>query len=160
MKESWDTKWSFLKKYNEGQHFYLTWVIFSVMSTPVILLTVSGKLAMMSSTSFVNLQVEFSDMSGRQKHYWIDLKGCIIRSSVATKIENGPKTNTKILRFLKMDRRRIRRIFVNSKILRRSSKIANSSNIFEDTKIFKGKWKIFVVRNFLSGSNLDKFSQQ
>ena len=60
-------------------------------------------------------------------------------ASVATKIENGPKTNTKILRFLKMDRRRIRRIFVNSKILRRSSKIANSSNIFEDTKIFKGK---------------------
>jgi len=63
--------------------------------------------------------------------------------SVATKIENGPKTNTKILRFLKIDRRRIRRIFVNSKILRRlqilriSSMIANSSNIFEDTKIFK-----------------------
>ena len=80
--------------------------------------------------------------------------------SVATKIENGPKTTTKILRFLKMDRRRIRRIFINSKILRRSSKIANSSNIFEDTKIFKGKWKIFVVKNFLSGSNLDKFSQQ
>ena len=80
--------------------------------------------------------------------------------SVAMKIENGPKTNTKILRFLKIDRRRIRRIFVNSKILRRSSKIANSSNIFEDTKIFKGKWKIFVVKNFLSGSNLDKFSQQ
>ena len=59
--------------------------------------------------------------------------------SVATKIENGPKTNTKILRFLKIDRRRIRRIFVKSKILRRSSKIANSSNIFEDTKIFKRK---------------------
>ena len=36
----------------------------------------------------------------------------------------------------------------------------NSSNIFEDMKIFKGKWKIFVVKNFLSGSNLDKFSQQ
>ena len=84
----------------------------------------------------------------------------IFFTSVATKIENGPKTNTKILRFLKIDRRRIRRIFVNSKILRRSSKIANSSNIFEDTKIFKGKWKIFVVKNFLSGSNLDKFSQQ
>ena len=59
--------------------------------------------------------------------------------SVATKIENGPKTNMKILRFLKIDRRRIRRIFVNSKFLRRSSKIANSSKIFEDTKIFKGK---------------------
>ena len=63
----------------------------------------------------------------------------IMGISVATKIENGPKTNTKILRFLKMDRRRIRRIFVNSKILRRSSKIVNSSNIFEDAKIFKGK---------------------
>ena len=57
-------------------------------------------------------------------------------SSVAMKIENGPKTNTKILRFLKMDQRGI---FVNSKILQRSSKIANFSNIFEDTKIFKGK---------------------
>ena len=44
------------------------------------------------------------------------------------------------------------------KILRRSSKIANSSNIFEDTKIFKGRWKIFIVKNFLSGSNLNKFS--
>ena len=62
-----------------------------------------------------------------------------IYTSVATKIKNGPKTNMKILRFMKIDRRRIRRIFVNSKILRRSSKIANSSNIFEDTKIFKGK---------------------
>ena len=58
-----------------------------------------------------------------------------VGSSVATKIESGPK----ILRFLKIEGRRIRRIFVNSKILRRSSKIANSSNIFEDTKIFKGK---------------------
>ena len=80
--------------------------------------------------------------------------------SVATKIENGPKTNTKILRFLKIDRRRIRRIFVNSKILRRSSKIANSSNIFEDTKIFKRKWKIFLVKNLLPDSNFNKFSQQ
>jgi len=52
-----------------------------------------------------------------------------VQSSVATKIENGPKTNTKILRFLKIDQRQIRRIFVNSKILRRSSKIANSSKI-------------------------------
>ena len=82
------------------------------------------------------------------------------QSSVATKIENGPKTNTKILQFLKIDRRRIQRIFVNSKILRRSLKIANSSNIFEDTKIFKGKWKIFIVKNFLSDSNLNNFSQQ
>ena len=63
----------------------------------------------------------------------------VLCNSVATKIENGPKTNTKILRFLKIDRRRRRRIFVNSKILRRSSKIANSSKIFKDTKIFKGK---------------------
>ena len=67
-------------------------------------------------------------------------------TSVATKIENGPKTNTKILRFLKMDRRQLRRIFVNSKNLRRSSKIENSSNIFEDTKIFKVKWKIFLLK--------------
>ena len=59
--------------------------------------------------------------------------------SVATKIENRLKPNTKILRFLKIDRRRIRRIFVNSKILRRSSKLGNSSKIFKDTKIFKGK---------------------
>ena len=78
-------------------------------------------------------------------------------TSVATKIENGPKTNTKILRFLKMDRRRIRRIFVNSKILRRSSKIANSSNIFEDTKIFKGKWKIFVVKIFFQSATWTNF---
>ena len=78
-------------------------------------------------------------------------------NSVATKIENGPKTNTKILRFLKIDRRRIRRIFVNSKILRRSSKIANSSNIFEDTKIFKGKWKIFVVKIFFQSATWTNF---
>ena len=63
-------------------------------------------------------------------------------------------------RWLKMNCRRIRRIFVNSKILRRYSKIANSSNIFKDKKIFKGKWKILVVKNFLSGGNLDKFFQQ
>ena len=81
-------------------------------------------------------------------------------SSVATKIENGPKTKTKNLWIWKIDQRRIRRIFINLKILWRSSKIANSSNIFEDTKIFKGKWKIFVVKNFLSGSNLNNFSQQ
>ena len=41
----------------------------------------------------------------------------LLQISVATKIENGPKMNTKILRFLKIDRRQIRRIFVNSKIL-------------------------------------------
>ena len=56
----------------------------------------------------------------------------MVHISVATKIENGPKTNTKILWFLKIDRRQIRRIFVKSKILWRSSKIANSSNIFEE----------------------------
>ena len=37
----------------------------------------------------------------------------IVRFSVATKIENGPKTDMKNLWFLKMDQR----IFVNSKIL-------------------------------------------
>ena len=83
----------------------------------------------------------------------------LLCSSVATKIENGPKMNTKILWILKMDQRLIQRIFVDSKILRRSLKIANSSNIFEDTKIFKEN-EIFVVKNFLPGSKLNKFSQQ
>ena len=41
-----------------------------------------------------------------------------LSTSIATKIENGPKTNTKIFWFLKIDQR----IFVNSKILQRSSK--------------------------------------
>ena len=40
----------------------------------------------------------------------------IILTPHPMKIENGPKMNTKILRFLKMDQRRIWRIFVNSKI--------------------------------------------
>ena len=53
--------------------------------------------------------------------------------------DNGLKTNTKILRFLKMDRSQIRIIFINLKFLQRSLKIANSLNIFEDTK-----WKIFI----------------
>ena len=88
---------------------------------------------------------------------WLVLTVLCIKTSVATKIENGPKTNTKILRILKIDRRRIRRIFVNSKILRRSSKIANSSNIFEDTKIFKGKWKIFVVKIFFQSATWTNF---
>ena len=48
--------------------------------------------------------------------------------SVATKIENGPKINTKILQFLKM----------------------------EDAKIFKGKWKNIFVKNCLTESNLIK----
>ena len=56
----------------------------------------------------------------------------LVWASVATKIENGPKTNMKILQFLKMDQRQIRRIFVNSKILQRSLKIANSSNILNN----------------------------
>ena len=30
-------------------------------------------------------------------------------------------------------------------------------NIFEDTKIFKGKWKNFVVENCLTDRNLNKF---
>ena len=99
------------------------------------------------------------------------------KASVATKIENGPKTNMKILRFLKMDRRWIRRFFgfwkwtkyeessliINSKNLRRlknlrrSSKIENSSNIFEDTKIFKVKWKIFVVKIFFQSATWTNF---
>ena len=84
-------------------------------------------------------------------------------SSVATKIENGPKMNTKILQFLKMDQSWIQRIFVNSKnlqrlkILRRSSKIENSSNIFEDTKIFKVKWKIFLLKIFLQAATWTNF---
>ena len=49
--------------------------------------------------------------------------------SVATKIENGPKTNTKILWFLKIDQRRIQRIFVNSKILQRLQILQISSKI-------------------------------
>ena len=77
-------------------------------------------------------------------------------NSVATKIENGPKTNTKILRFLKIDRRRIQRIFINSKILWRSSKIANSLNIFKVWRFSKENKKNFVVKNFLSGSNLEQ----
>ena len=36
---------------------------------------------------------------------WIQWITRIMYNSVATKIENGPKTNTKILRFLKIDRR-------------------------------------------------------
>ena len=53
----------------------------------------------------------------------------LLQISVATKIENGPKMNTKILRFLKMDRRRIRRIFINSKNLRRLKILRISSKI-------------------------------
>jgi len=74
-------------------------------------------------------------------------------------------------RRLKMDQRRIRRFFVFlkwtedeyeessliQKILQRSSKIANSSNIFEDTKIFKGKWKIFVVKIFFQSATWTNF---
>ena len=70
---------------------------------------------------------------GWHKHGAADMK----HGSVATKIENGPKTKTKILRILKMDRRRRRRIFGVDKNLRRSSKIENSSKIFEDPKILK-----------------------
>ena len=71
-------------------------------------------------------------------------KGTSTYNSVALKIKNVPKTNTKILRFLKMDRRRIQRFFVKSKILQISS------------KIFKGKWKIFIDKNCLTDSNLKK----
>ena len=52
----------------------------------------------------------------------------------------------RFFRILKMDQRWIWRIFVNSKTFWLSSKIANSSNIFKDTKI--------------SGSYLNKLSQQ
>ena len=89
--------------------------------------------------------------------YKINFASLCLQTSVATKIENGPQTNTKILWFLKMDQRRIRRIFVYSKILRRSSKIANSSNIFEDTKIFQGIWKIFVVKIFFQAATWTNF---
>ena len=51
----------------------------------------------------------------------------VLCNSVATKIENGPKMNTKILRFLKIDQRR--RIFLNSKILRRLQILRRSSKI-------------------------------
>ena len=56
--------------------------------------------------------------------------------SVAMKIENGPKTKTKILRFQKKERRRRRRFFGILKNLRRPSKIEISSKIFEESKIF------------------------
>ena len=68
-----------------------------------------------------------------------------IISSVATKIENGPKTNTKILRFLKMDGRRIRRIFVNSKILRRLQILRISSKI---RRFSKENEKFLLLNNF------------
>ena len=57
--------------------------------------------------------------------------------SVATKIENGPKTKTKNLRIWKIDRRRRRRFFGILKNLRRPSKIGISSKIFEEPKIFR-----------------------
>ena len=83
--------------------------------------------------------VFFNNRVEKGESYLPSSQKVVVGGSVATKIENGPKTNTKILQFLKIDRRQILRIFVKSKILRRSSKIANSSNIFEDTKIFKRK---------------------
>ena len=57
--------------------------------------------------------------------------------SVATKIENGPKTKMKNLRIWKIDRRRRRRFFGILKNLRRPSKIGISSKIFEEPKIFR-----------------------
>ena len=91
---------------------------------------------MKSQPSYVNIPAEQWEiviltnvclLSGA-KNRWV----AFVHSSVATKIEKGPKTNMKILWFLKIDRRR--RIFVNSKILRRSSKIANSSKIWRFSK--------------------------
>ena len=58
-------------------------------------------------------------------------------TSVATKIENGPKTKTKNLRIWKIDRRRRRRFFGILNNLRRPSKIGISSKIFEEPKIFR-----------------------
>ena len=61
----------------------------------------------------------------------------LVPNSVATKIENGPKTKTKNLRIWKIDRRRRRRFFGILKNLRRPSKIGISSKIFEEPKIFR-----------------------
>ena len=55
-----------------------------------------------------------------------------------------------------MDQRRIRRIFVNSKFLQKSLMIANSLNIFDDMKIFNLEWIIFIDKNCLTDSNLNK----
>ena len=71
-------------------------------------------------------------------------------TSVTTKIENGPKTNTKILRFLKIDQRRIRRIFVNSKILRKSSKIWRFSKENEKFSLLKIFFQAATWTNFPS----------
>ena len=57
------------------------------------------------------------------------------RTSVATKIKNGPKTKTKNLRVQKKDRRQRRRFFGILKNLQRPSKMKISSKIFEDSKI-------------------------
>ena len=78
------------------------------------------------------------------------VNGNRVKSSVAMKIENGPKTNTKILRFLKMDRRQIQRIFVNSKILRRSSKIRRFSKEYEKFSLLKIFFQAATWTNFPS----------
>ena len=57
--------------------------------------------------------------------------------SVATKIENGPKTKTKNLRIWKIDRRRRRRFFGILNNLWRPSKIGISLKIFKELKIFR-----------------------
>ena len=62
-----------------------------------------------------------------------------ICTSVATKIENGPKskTKTKNLWITKIDRRQRRRFLGIFKNLRRPSKIGISLKIFEEPKIFR-----------------------
>ena len=90
----------------------------------------------------------------------------MLRYSVATKIEIGLKMNTKILQFLKIDRRRIRRIFINSKILRRLQFLRISSKQ-KNLTLCVGKLKFKVLkevhildffRNFVQ--NIVKFSRK
>ena len=90
----------------------------------------------------------------------------MLRYSVATKIEIGLKMNMKILQFLKIDRRRIRRIFINSKILRRLQFLRISSKQ-KNLTLCVGKLKFKVLkevhildffRNFVQ--NIVKFSRK
>ena len=73
---------------------------------------------------------------------------CLMSISVAMKIENGLKMNAKILQFLKMDWRRIRRIFVDSKILRRSSKIQRFSKKNEKFLLLKFSFRQLLEQLF------------
>ena len=84
-----------------------------------------------------------------QVHFFVGCN-CLMYfyDSVATKIENGQKTNSKILGFLKMDWRRIRRIFVDSKILRRSSKIQRFSKKNEKFLLLKFSFRQLLEQLF------------